>query len=76
MKISVSLPEEDLSLLDDYARSAGLPSRSAALHRAIAMLRLPGLEDDYAEAWSEWERSGESQAWESTTGDGRRDAQG
>ncbi|MGX6446895.1 ribbon-helix-helix protein, CopG family [Patulibacter sp. S7RM1-6] len=33
MKLSVSLPEEDVAELDRFARSAGLPSRSVAVGR-------------------------------------------
>ena len=43
MKLSVSLPEEDVAALDAYARAAGLPSRSAALHHAIRLLRQAGV---------------------------------
>jgi Arc/MetJ-type ribon-helix-helix transcriptional regulator len=70
MKLSVSLPEEDVAILDEYARNAGLPSRSAALQHAVRMLRLPHLEDDYAAAWTEWAASGEEDAWAPTTADG------
>jgi Arc/MetJ-type ribon-helix-helix transcriptional regulator len=74
MKLSVSLPDEDVATLDDYARSQGLNSRSAALQRAIRMLRNPELEQDYAAAWDEWEASGEEASWESTAADGLADA--
>jgi hypothetical protein len=74
MKLSVSLPDDDVALLDEYARTAGLPSRSAALHRAIAMLRHPDLEQDYAAAWDEWESAGEQAAWDRSAGDGLADA--
>jgi hypothetical protein len=70
VKLSVSLPDDDVALLDDFARTAGLPSRSAALHHAIRMLRHPELEEDYAAAWGEWHESGEAEAWEATAGDG------
>ncbi len=70
MKLSVSLPDEDVAVLDEYARTAGLSSRSAALHHAVGMLRLPGLEHDYDAAWSEWEVSGDQAAWETTAADG------
>lgn len=33
MKVSVSLPGQDVEFLDAYAREQGLESRSAALHR-------------------------------------------
>lgn len=74
MKISVSLPEEDVALLDEYAHSSGLPSRSAALQHAIHLLRHPDLEQDYASAWDEWESSGDQAWWEATVADGLTDA--
>jgi Arc/MetJ-type ribon-helix-helix transcriptional regulator len=70
MKLSVSLPEADVALLDEYARTSGLPSRSAALREAIRLLRLPELEDDYAAAWDEWAASGDEQMWEAAAADG------
>jgi Arc/MetJ-type ribon-helix-helix transcriptional regulator len=74
MKLSVSLPDEDVAALDDYARRQGLKSRSAALQRAIRMLRHPTLEQDYAAAWDEWEASGEEADWEAISADGSADA--
>jgi hypothetical protein len=76
MKLSVSLSAEDVGVLDDYARESGLPSRSAAVHHAITMLRLRGLDQDYAAAWDEWEASGEQGLWDPTAGDGVVDAAG
>ena len=74
MKISVSLSAEDLATLDDFASATGLPSRSAAVQRAITMLRHLELEQDYEAAWREWEASGEYAAWEATAADGVSDA--
>lgn len=74
MKLSVSLPDEDVTALDAYARAAGLKSRSAAVHHAIGLLRSPDLEDDYTAAWDEWEASGDAAAWEATAADGLADA--
>lgn len=74
MKLSVSLTVEDVAVLDEYARSAGLRSRSAAVQRAIRLLRLPNLEQDYAAAWDEWESSGEQGVWDGTAADGLNDA--
>ncbi|MCW2546729.1 MAG: uncharacterized protein JWN96_1189 [Mycobacterium sp.] len=70
MKLSVSLPAEDVAVLDEYARTAGLPSRSAAVQYAIRLLRLPDLEQNYAEAWDDWEASGEQETWETASADG------
>lgn len=74
MKLSISLPEEDVAILDEFARASGLPSRSAALRHAVRMLRLPDLEQDYEAAWQEWEESGEQAAWSVTEADGLSDA--
>jgi len=70
MKLSVSLRDEDVAVLDEYVRASGLSSRSAALQHAIRLLRHPDLEQDYASAWEEWESSGEQSAWEGTVADG------
>jgi Ribbon-helix-helix protein, copG family len=74
MKLSVSLSDEEVAVLDEYVDRIGLPSRSAGLQRAIRMLRYPSLEDDYDEAWVEWSVAGEEEVWEQTVGDGLRDA--
>lgn len=74
MKLSVSLSDEDVAILDDYVRKAQLPSRSAGLQRAVQLLRYPDLEDDYAQAWNEWTTAEERQAWDSAVGDGTFDA--
>ena len=70
MKLSVSLPSEDVALLDEYACRAGLSSRSAAVHHAVGLLRQLDLEVDYEQAWQEWDDSGERTAWDGTVGDG------
>lgn len=74
MKLSVSLSERDVVLLDEYALAAGLRSRSAAVQHAISLLRHGDLELDYAAAWEDWESSGDRSAWEGTIGDGLDDA--
>jgi antitoxin MazE9 len=74
MKLSISVTEEDVALLDEYARTVGLPSRSAVVQHAIHLLRHEDLEDDYAAAWDEWESSGQAAAWEGVIADGFADA--
>ncbi len=69
MKLSVSLPDEDVEFLDHYASEHGLESRSGVLRRALAVLRATELGDDYAAAWEEW-AGAESDAWEATAADG------
>jgi Arc/MetJ-type ribon-helix-helix transcriptional regulator len=70
MKVSVSLPEEDIEFLDAYAREQGYPSRSAVLHKAVATLRSGGLADAYEDAWRSWDESGEAEVWDAVTADG------
>ncbi len=70
MKLSVSVPEDDVKVLDAFVRTAGLPSRSAGVQHAIRLLRLPDLERDYAAAWEDWETSGDQDAWADTATDG------
>ncbi len=70
MKVSVSLPEDDIEFLDAYARDQGMESRSAAVHRAVGLLRTSQLAAAYEDAWEEWDASDDASAWEATTADG------
>jgi Arc/MetJ-type ribon-helix-helix transcriptional regulator len=53
-----------------YAQSQGFKSRSAVVHTAVRMLRSSKLGDAYADAWREWEDSGDVELWDQTTADG------
>jgi Arc/MetJ-type ribon-helix-helix transcriptional regulator len=70
MKVSISLPEEDVEFLDEYAKRVGMDSRSAVIQRAVRLLRSTGLGPAYAAAFEEWEADGEAAVWDSTVGDG------
>lgn len=70
MKVSVSLPAEDVEFLDSYASAQGIESRSAAVHKAVGLLRATQLGDAYEEAWDSWESSDDASAWESAAADG------
>lgn len=70
MKVSVSLPGEDVEFLDEYARKQGYESRSAVLHKAVRLLRATELSAAYENAWREWAESGDAEVWESTSADG------
>jgi Arc/MetJ-type ribon-helix-helix transcriptional regulator len=69
MKISMSLPDEDVVFLDAYAEAKGLPSRSAALHKAVRLLRASGLASAYEAASLEWDDD-DGSLWDVTTSDG------
>lgn len=76
MKVSISLPEEDIEFLDEYGRAVGAASRSAVLHQAVRLLRATALGPAYAEAWQDWEQQGAGEDWESVVSDGLDPAKG
>jgi Arc/MetJ-type ribon-helix-helix transcriptional regulator len=70
MKVSVSLPDDDVQFLDRYAREQGFDSRSAVLHKAVRLLRAAELGGDYEDAWREWANTDDAQLWEAVASDG------
>lgn len=58
MKVSVSLPREDVEFLDAYADAEGFSSRSAVVHKAVRLLQGAELSAAYEKAFSEWEECG------------------
>lgn len=70
MKLSVSLPDEDVEFLDRYAADRKIGSRSAAVQRAIRMLRTSELGAAYEDSWADWSEAGEADVWEVATDDG------
>ena len=71
MKVSISLPDEDLAFVDSETLAGHFESRSAVVLAAIRLLRDRQHIDSYAAAWDEWDSSGD-EVWESTSGDGLR----
>jgi Arc/MetJ-type ribon-helix-helix transcriptional regulator len=70
MKVSVSLPEEDVEFLDAYAEAQGIASRSAAMHKAVRLLRASELGPAYEQAWADWADGEDQDLWENATSDG------
>ena len=70
MKVSISLPDDDVEYLDAYAEREGFASRSAVLHKAVRLLRASELGTAYEDAWTDWEASDDGAMWESTAADG------
>jgi len=70
MKVSVSLPDDDVEFLDTYAEREGFASRSAVLHKAVRLLRASELGGAYEDAWSEWRAGDDATLWETTISDG------
>ena len=73
MKLSISLHEEEVGFLDEYARSQGIKSRSGVVRAALRLLRTTELADDYAAAWAEWDDYDDTRAWELSSSDGLND---
>ena len=69
MKVSVSLPANDLEFIDRFASEHGVDSRSQVVQRAVSLLRAAELGDDYAAAWDEWDES-DADAWDAALSDG------
>ncbi len=69
MKVSVSIPDEDVEFLDNYTKTHQIESRSAALHRAIRLLRASELGDAYAAAFTEWADDADNDAWDNAVVD-------
>lgn len=69
MKVSVSLPDEDVEFLDSYAQAQGLRSRSAVLHKAVRLLRGAELAPAYEDAFASWEESEDAADWDITASD-------
>lgn len=70
MKVSVSLPDDDVEFLDSYAHAQNMGSRSAALHKAVGLLRTSQLAAAYEDAWDAWTEAGDAEAWEPAASDG------
>jgi Arc/MetJ-type ribon-helix-helix transcriptional regulator len=69
MKVSISLPHEDVEFLDSYAQAQGLASRSAVVHKAVRLLRGAELAPAYEDAFASWDDSQDAVDWVVTTGD-------
>lgn len=74
MKVGISIPDDDVAFIDEYAARTDAKSRSAVLHQAIGLLRSADLEDAYATAWQEWDSGEDIGLWEVTSEDGITDA--
>ena len=69
MKLSISLPEEEVGFVDAYARSQGIKSRSGVIQTALRLLRTSELADDYGSAWAEWDEE-DDRTWDRSSPDG------
>lgn len=70
VKLSVSLSDEAVQILDRFIDARSIPSRSAAIQTAIMQLEMPDLAQAYMTAADEWENGEDSSIWEEAVGDG------
>ena len=70
MKLSVSIPEQDVEFIDIYASEHGVETRSGVVQRALTLLRTTELGEDYAAAWVEWDASEDGNLWDAVAADG------
>ncbi|MGE3449461.1 MAG: ribbon-helix-helix domain-containing protein [Microbacteriaceae bacterium] len=70
MKLSVSLPDEDVEFLDTYAETQGISSRSAVMHKAVRLLRASELGPAYEDAWADWAAGEDQHLWDNAADDG------
>jgi Arc/MetJ-type ribon-helix-helix transcriptional regulator len=70
MKVSISLPADDVAFLDAYAQSQGIESRSAVVHKAVRLLRVSELGEAYEQAFTSWDDEGEAAVWDAVAADG------
>lgn len=70
----MSLPDDDVEFLDDYAETQGMASRSAAVQKAIRLLRASELGAAYEDAWADWADGDDADLWNGTVADGMADA--
>jgi len=68
MKFSGNIPAEDLEYLDQQVLAGKYKSRSAALTKAVRMLRDADMHDAYAEAFAD-----SDPIWDVATADGLED---
>ncbi|MCY3621386.1 MAG: ribbon-helix-helix domain-containing protein [Gammaproteobacteria bacterium] len=69
MKLSISLPTEEIAFMDGYARSQGIKSRSGVIKAALRNLRTSELSDSYASAWRDFDEE-EDRVWDRSSSDG------
>ncbi len=76
MKLSVSLPADDVRFIDEYSARIDVRNRSSVIQIALNLLRESSMSEGYAEAFAEWETSGEAELWQVAATDGADAADG
>ncbi|MBF6594018.1 MAG: type II toxin-antitoxin system ParD family antitoxin [Thermaceae bacterium] len=69
-KLSVSVDSRLAHFINTYQTDHDVPTKSEVVERALELLQSQELKRQYAQAYQEWEESGEAQVWDVTVGDG------
>lgn len=69
-KMSVSLDGVLMDFVAQYQKSHQVRSKSEVVARALILLRERELEEQYAGALEEWQKSGDADLWDEVTSDG------
>jgi hypothetical protein len=72
-RLTFSIPDDDALYISSLATTFHNGNKSAALHDALRRVRELDASDAYAAAFDDWEKSGESSAWDATSADGIRE---
>jgi hypothetical protein len=64
LRVSLSLPEEQVHWLDGYGPANGFPTRSAVVEWAIRLLKGAELTSSYEAAWTEWRAADQAADWD------------
>ena len=70
MKVSISLPEDEVRLLDELVERHKLSTRSAGARRALKALRSEQLAAEYEACFSDPQFGERSDLWDATVADG------
>jgi Arc/MetJ-type ribon-helix-helix transcriptional regulator len=70
MKLSISVPDETVELLDRVVKMRGITSRSAAIQQGIDLLVNDSLLASYRVAFAEFDEQGDGEIWDGVAGDG------
>ena len=69
-KLSISVDPSLAQFIDTYQADNKVPTKSEVVERALKLLQKAELQREYAEAYAEWQESGEAAVWEATVDDG------
>jgi Arc/MetJ-type ribon-helix-helix transcriptional regulator len=70
MKISISLQDEVVEYVDSCVKLQRAANRSAAIQKAIRLMKMMEMAPQYQAEWQEWEKSEDAGLWDNALSDG------